>query len=70
MQFSNINQKFNHTLFTGDIRERIKILAESGQVNLAYACAKLHNQTDFVDALEDAIPSISSIKLPTNAKLL
>lgn len=59
LEFENINQKFYQTLYTGNIKERIKILAESGQVALAYATAKLHGIKEYIDALEDAVPEIT-----------
>lgn len=58
-------------MFTGDIRERVRILAECGQISLAYASAKLHNLQDFIEALENAVPDLSQkVKIPENAKLL
>ena len=71
LEFDNINQRFNQTLFTGDVRERIKILAESGQVILAYATAKVHGVQEYIDALEDAVPGIAQkVELPDKSDLL
>lgn len=52
IEIKNVNERFSQTLLTGDIRERVKILAETGQVALAYASAKLHGLEDFVETLE------------------
>ena len=34
--------RFNNALVLGDVPERIRILAEIGQLNLAYLCAVAH----------------------------
>lgn len=71
LEFEDPIKSFNQTLFTGDIEKRIKILAEVGQVSLAYATAKLHGITKYVEALENAVPDIGEkVVLKDNALLL
>ena len=63
--------QFNQTFFTGDIKQRIKILAESGQVALAYSAAKIHGIQEFVEALENTFPDISDkVQINPDAELL
>ena len=71
LEFSDVTLKFNKTLFTGDIRERIKILAETGQVALAYATAKIHGIKEYEEALLNVIPDLDGkINLKSNSELL
>jgi len=39
--------RFNTSMFTGDVAERVKVLAETGQVPLAYLMAKTHGLKEF-----------------------
>ena len=34
-------------MYTGDVQERVKVLAETGQIPLAYMLAKTHGLTEF-----------------------
>eukprot|EP00362_Geleiidae_sp_MMETSP1317_P000827 CAMPEP_0201281660 /NCGR_PEP_ID=MMETSP1317-20130820/3668_1 /ASSEMBLY_ACC=CAM_ASM_000770 /TAXON_ID=187299 /ORGANISM="Undescribed Undescribed, Strain Undescribed" /LENGTH=57 /DNA_ID=CAMNT_0047592149 /DNA_START=485 /DNA_END=658 /DNA_ORIENTATION=- len=43
--------RFHNALYTGDIRERVRLLAEVGHIPLAYATAKNH-------ALDDMLPPL------------
>ena len=55
----DITHKFNNSLFSGDIRARIKALSETGQLALAYATAKTHGVVDYVQYLKQAIPDLA-----------
>ncbi len=46
-KYTNADLRFNSTIFTGDIRERIKILVDSNQMALALAAAKIHGIEDY-----------------------
>lgn len=58
-------------MFTGDIQERVKVLAETGQskiihkykciVPLAYLMAKSHGLTEFEKTLEESIRSMEGV---------
>lgn len=54
-----MNYKFNKTLLNGDIRQRIKLLSEAGQVGLAYLCAKTYGIKEYEEALAEAVPELS-----------
>ena len=56
---TDITQKFNASLFTGDVRARIKALSEAGQLGLAYATAKTHGIVDYVQYLQQAVPDLA-----------
>ena len=44
--------RFNCSLLTGDVEERVKTLVEAGQLPLAYMTARAHNLTDMVEYIE------------------
>eukprot|EP00933_Yihiella_yeosuensis_P037936 TRINITY_DN31926_c0_g1_i1.p1 TRINITY_DN31926_c0_g1~~TRINITY_DN31926_c0_g1_i1.p1 ORF type:complete len:1231 (+),score=309.08 TRINITY_DN31926_c0_g1_i1:52-3744(+) len=48
----DVMSRFNNALMLGNVEERVKILAEMGQVPLAALTAKAHNLTDFLEKLE------------------
>jgi coatomer protein complex subunit alpha (xenin) len=66
----DVMSRFNNALMLGDIDERVKIMAEMGQVPLAALTAKTHNITEFVERLEEQLQGndISS-QIPSNAQL-
>lgn len=47
--------RFNTALYTGDVQERVKVLAETGQIPLAYMMAKTHGLTEFAKTLEETL---------------
>lgn len=63
--------RFNTALYLGDIQERVKMLAETGQSNsitinyvlvpLAYLTAKAHGLTDYEKTLEESINSMEGV---------
>lgn len=49
---------FNIALYKGDIKRRIKILSETGQLALAYKMAELHGLEEYAEAIRKGIPEI------------
>ncbi|CAD7971175.1 unnamed protein product [Amoebophrya sp. A25] len=45
-------RRFNNALMLGSVEDRIKVLAETGQVPLAYLTAKAHGLSELSEALE------------------
>jgi len=67
----DVMSRFNNALMLGDIPERVKIMAEMGQVPLAALTAKTHNITEFIERLEDQVQGTNiSTHIPPNAQLL
>ena len=65
------NSKFMQSMYLGDVKTRIKLLAEAGQIALAYATAKTYGVKEYVDALEKGAPEvISKVKLPEKGACL
>merc|ERR1719253_1290360 len=55
----------------GNIEERVKVLAEMGQVPLAAFTAKAHNITEYIEKLEEQLEGTEiSAHIPTNARLM
>ena len=70
LAFNDPIKRFNKTLFTGDVRERIKILSDAGQIALAYATARTYGIKEYVNTLEKAYPELKdSIVLSEKASL-
>ena len=53
--------RFNTSLLLGDIQERVKLLAETGQIPLAYLMAKAHGLTEFENTLEESIRNMDGV---------
>jgi len=53
--------RFNTALLTGDVAERVKVLAETGQVPLAYLMARAHGLSEFEKTLEESIREMEGI---------
>jgi coatomer protein complex subunit alpha (xenin) len=62
--------RFNNALFLGDVDERVKIMAEMGQVPLAFLTAKAHGITELADKLGEQHMSDVTAHIPANATLL
>lgn len=69
----DVMSRFHNAVMLGNIEERVKILAEMGQIPLAALTAKAHGLTDFVTKLEEqlqgcdiasAIPNKSHLLVP------
>jgi len=68
---NDVMSRFNNALMLGAVEERVKILAEMGQVPLAALTAKSHGLTEFLDKLEEQLQgSDISAAIPPNARLL
>ncbi len=55
--------RFNTALFTGDVQERVKVLAETGQFPLAYMMAKTHGLTECATTLEETIKTMDGVNV-------
>lgn len=53
--------RFNTSLFVGDVAERVKVLAETGQIPLAYLMAKSHGLKEFEQTLEESIRTMEGV---------
>jgi coatomer subunit alpha len=53
--------RFNTALYTGDVQERVKVLAETGQIPLAYMLAKTHGLIEFASTLEESIRTLDGV---------
>jgi coatomer protein complex subunit alpha (xenin) len=51
----DIMSRFSNALLLGDIDERIKVLADSNQMALAYFMAVAHNRPDLAEPLKSAL---------------
>ena len=65
MDLNNRNDIFENTLLLGNVKDRIKLLMQSGQIVLAYMSAKAHNLTEFIPFIEEEIKN-REIKLVDN----
>jgi len=70
-QRKEVMARFNNALMLGDVKDRVQILAEMGQVPLAFLTAKAHNMTEFVERLEEQLQGNDiSTHIPANAQML
>ena len=53
--------RFHNALYVGDVQERVRILAEIGQLPLAYLMAVAHGYDELAEPLRQSI-EINSIK--------
>mmetsp|Transcript_20482 Transcript_20482/g.45185 ORF Transcript_20482/g.45185 Transcript_20482/m.45185 type:complete len:1235 (-) Transcript_20482:65-3769(-) len=68
---NDIMSRFHNALMLGNVEERVKIMAEMGQVPLAAIMAKAHNLTEYIPKLEEQLEgSDVSAHIPPNARLL
>jgi len=68
---NDVMSRFNNALMLGAVEERIKIMAEMGQVPLAALTAKAHNCQEFIPKLEEQLQGNDiSAHIPNNARLL
>lgn len=67
----DVMSRFNNALMMGNVEERVKIMAEMGQVPLAALTAKAHNLTEFMEKLEDQLQGVDiTAQIPADARLL
>lgn len=57
MDLNNKNDIFENTLLLGNIKDRVKLLMQTGQIALAYMSAKAHNLVEFIPFIEEEIKS-------------
>lgn len=65
MDLNNKNDIFENTLLLGNVKDRIKLLMQTGQIALAYMSAKAHNMVEFIPFIEEEIKN-REIKLTDN----
>lgn len=53
--------RFNSSIFTSNVEERVRTLVDSGQLALAYLTARSHNLTDMVEFLEQEMQDSGTI---------
>jgi coatomer protein complex subunit alpha (xenin) len=70
----DIMGRFHNALYLGDVRERVKILEEAGQLPLAYACAATHGLEEdaarIATVLTDAGKALPQLPPPASATLM
>lgn len=54
--------RFNCGIWNADPEERVKVLAESGQLPLAYMLAKSHGLKEFEKTLEESVRSMDGVE--------
>ena len=53
--------QYNTAMFSADPSERVKVLAQTNQIPLAYLTAKTHGLTEFEKTLEETLKSMDGI---------
>lgn len=53
--------RLNTSMMIGDVHDRVKVLAETGQIPLAYLTAKAHGLKEFEATLEESIRSMEGV---------
>ena len=61
---SNMMSRFHNALFLGEAEERVNILQATGQLSLAYICAKTHGLNESAEKIEVML-NASSIPIPS-----
>merc|ERR1719487_2745259 len=69
-RYSDVMSRYQNALLCGEVEERVKILAEMGQVSLAALTARTHGLTEMVESLEGSLGRDLSDAVPANAQLL
>jgi coatomer protein complex subunit alpha (xenin) len=68
---NDVMSRFNNALMLGNVEERVKIMAEMGQVPLAALAAKAHNLVEYIPKLEEQLQGVDiSAHIPARARLL
>lgn len=63
----DLTAQFNISLYQGDIRSRIKLLIDMGQIALAYQSAVNHGLDDLASAIKKVLPEEVKYKKPSVA---
>jgi coatomer protein complex subunit alpha (xenin) len=66
----DVMSTFHNALFLGDVRERVKVLAESGQTSLAYVTAATHGLAEEAEALGAELGAAAPALPPGGGRLL
>lgn len=53
--------KYNSSLLTANVEQRVRVLMEANQLTLAYLTARSHNLTDLVEVIEQEMQDNDSI---------
>lgn len=67
--YNDVMGRFQSALFLGDVRDRVKVLEESGQIPLAYVAAKAHGLMEEAERLREGLTEEPEADL-TDASLL
>ena len=54
--------RFNTALYTGDVSERVKVLAETGQIPLAYMMARSHGLHEYAQTLQESLQGMDGVQ--------
>lgn len=66
----DVMSRFHNALYLGDVRERVRVLRESGLTALAYACARSHGLEEEATALAEELgpEKLPKLHLPNGAR--
>jgi coatomer protein complex subunit alpha (xenin) len=53
MDLNNKHDVFENSILLGNVRDRVKLLMQTGQIALAYMSAKAHNLEDLIEMIEE-----------------
>jgi coatomer protein complex subunit alpha (xenin) len=68
---NDVMSRFNNALMLGSVEERVKVLAEMGQVPLAALTAKAHNLQEFIPKLEEQLQGNDiAVHIPAKSRLM
>lgn len=59
--YDDVMGRFQNALFAGDVRERVRVLEDSGQLALAYVTAKTHGLSDVEERLGENLSELPEI---------
>lgn len=67
----DVMSRFNNAVMLGNVEERIKIMAEMGQVPLAALTARAHNVQEMLPRLEEQLQGVDvAAQLPAKSRLM
>merc|ERR1719453_52971 len=67
---SDVTGRFHNALYLGDVRERVRVLEESGQLALAYATAKTHGMEEEAGVIAEKLREMMGADADLGAMLL
>ncbi|GMH39915.1 hypothetical protein BSKO_07819 [Bryopsis sp. KO-2023] len=68
--YNDVMGRFQSALFLGDVRERVKVLEESGQIPLAYVTAKTHGLDEEAERLREGLVEEPEVDLSESSLLM